>query len=121
MSEVISVLLGRSICHHSGLVLVPGTRTCLFETHAGAVPAAPNPLRAMEDLRWRSATIIVTVIAGLEFVALAGAGVAIFGNPLAGHLDTGTAKAAAPSKLPVSRPLPTKPTLARADTGVMVL
>jgi len=75
----------------------------------------------MDDLRWRTATIIVTLIAALEFVALAGAGVAIFGNPLAGHLGAGTAKAAAPRKLAVSKPLPTKPTLARTDTVVMVL
>jgi len=75
----------------------------------------------MDDLRWRTATIVVTVIAALEFVALAGAGVAIFGNPLASHLGTGTAKAAAPRKHLLSKPLPTKPTLARADTVVMVL
>jgi len=89
---------------------------------AGAGAAAPNPLRAMDDLRWRTAAIVVTVIAALEFVALAGAGVAIFGNPLASGLGgTGTAKAAATRKHVVSRPLPTKTTLTRAQTEVMVL
>ena len=48
----------------------------------------------MNDLKWRTAAIAVTAIAALEFVALAGAGVAIFGNPLASHLGAGTAKAA---------------------------
>src|SRR5437763_1996489 len=88
---------------------------------AGARGDAPNPLRAMDDLRWRTATIAVTAIAALEFVALAGAGVAIFGNPLASHLGAGTAKAAAPRRPAASRPLPTKTSLARTDTVVMVL
>jgi hypothetical protein len=74
----------------------------------------------MDDLRWRTAAIVVTAIAALEFVALAGAGVAIFGNPLASHLGTGTARAAS-RKVAASRPLPTKTTLARTDTVVMVL
>src|SRR2546421_8155502 len=75
---------------------------------AGARRGATNPLRAMNDLKWRTATIAVTAIAALEFVALAGAGVAIFGNPLASHLGAGTAKAAAPTQRTASRPLPTK-------------
>ncbi len=75
----------------------------------------------MDDLRWRTAAIVVTVIAALEFVALAGAGVAIFGNPLASHFGTGTAKAAPTRKHAVSHPLPTRTTLARSDTVVMVL
>jgi len=74
----------------------------------------------MNDLKWRTAAIAVTAIAALEFVALAGAGVAIFGNPLASHLGAGTAKAA-PKQRTASRPLPTKTTLARTDTVVMVL
>jgi LytR cell envelope-related transcriptional attenuator len=75
----------------------------------------------MDDLRWRTAAIVVTVIAALEFVALAGAGVAIFGNPLASGLSTGTAKAARARKHVVTRPLPTKTTLTRSNTVVMVL
>ena len=75
----------------------------------------------MNDLKWRTAAIAVTAIAALEFVALAGAGVAIFGNPLASHLGAGTAKAAAPRRPAASRPLPTKTSLARTDTVVMVL
>jgi hypothetical protein len=75
----------------------------------------------MDDLRWRTAAIAVTVLAALEFVALAGAGVAIFGNPLTSGLSAGTAKAAASRKPAVSRPLPTKTTLTRGQTKVMVL
>jgi hypothetical protein len=74
----------------------------------------------MDDLKWRTAAIVLTVVAALEFVALAGAGVAIFGNPLATNLSAGTAKAAA-RKVTRSRPLPTKTSLARSDTVVMVL
>src|SRR6266516_1033629 len=76
----------------------------------------------MDDLRWRTATIVVTVIAALEFVALGGAAVALLGNPLAAHFGTGTAKAAPPpAHVARTKPLPTKPTLARSDTVVMVL
>ena len=75
----------------------------------------------MNDLRWRTATIVVTTIAALEFVALAGVAVALLGNPLADHFGTSPAKAAAPRKPVPIRPLPTKPTLDRSDTVVMVL
>ena len=75
----------------------------------------------MEDLRWRTATIIVTAVAALEFVALAGAGVAIFGNPLVAHLSAGTARAAAPQTHPSAKPLPTRTTLTRRQTTVLVL
>ena len=74
----------------------------------------------MDDPRWRTATIVVTAIAALEFVALASAAVVLLGNPLAGELSTGTAKAARP-RVAQTKPLPTKPTLARSATKVMVL
>jgi hypothetical protein len=76
----------------------------------------------MDDLRWRTATIVVTAIAALEFVALAGAAVALLGNPLADHFGAATAKAAATrAHAARTKPLPTKPTLARSATRVMVL
>src|SRR6266581_5678312 len=75
----------------------------------------------MNDLRWRTATIVVTAIAALEFVALAGAAVVLLGNPLADHFGTSAAKAAPPRKQLRPRPLPAKPTLDRSDTVVMVL
>jgi hypothetical protein len=75
----------------------------------------------MDDLRWRTAAIVLTVVAALEFVALAGAGVAIFGNPLSTQIGSGTTKAAANRKHVASHPLPTKTSLARSDTVVMVL
>lgn len=76
----------------------------------------------MDDLRWKTATIVVTVIAALEFVALAGAAVAILGNPLAGSFGTASAKAArARTHVLRTKPLPTKPTLTRSQTRVMVL
>jgi LytR cell envelope-related transcriptional attenuator len=76
----------------------------------------------MDDLRWKTATIVVTVIAALEFVALAGAAVAILGNPLAGQFGTAAAKAArSHTHVLRTKPLPTKPTLTRSQTRVMVL
>jgi len=75
----------------------------------------------MNDFRWRTATIVVTTIAALEFVVLAGAAIAVLGNPLADHFGTSPAKAA-PARKPLrTKPLPTKPALARSDTVVMVL
>jgi LytR cell envelope-related transcriptional attenuator len=76
----------------------------------------------MDDPRWRKATIVVTAIAAIEFVVLAGAAVALLGNPLAGEFGTGTAKAARTrAHVAAAKPLPTKPTLARNATKVMVL
>ena len=81
----------------------------------------PNPLRAMQEPRWRTATIVVTVIAALEFVALAGAGVALLGNPLASHLKAEAAAAARP-RVRSTPPTPaTKAKLSRSETSVMVL
>jgi hypothetical protein len=75
----------------------------------------------MEDLKWRTAAIVVTVVAALEFVALAGGAVVVFGNPLASHLGAPAAKAA--SRIhKTTRPRPVaKPTLTRSQTVVMVL
>jgi hypothetical protein len=74
----------------------------------------------MEQGRWRNATIAMTLVAALEFVLLAGAGVALLGNPLAGHFKTGTASAAA-TKHTTQRSLPTHPTLPRSEVSVLVV
>ncbi len=73
------------------------------------------------DETWRKATIAVTVFAALEFVALAGLGMALLGNPLAGHLKAEAAAAAAPRVRTGRTVLPTKTTLARDQTSVIVL
>ena len=70
---------------------------------------------------WRKATIAVTVFAALELVALAGLGMALLGNPLARHLKAEAAAAAAPRVRTEPAVLPTKTTLARAQTSVIVL
>ena len=75
----------------------------------------------MDDLRWRTATIVMTAVAAVEFVALAGAAVALLANPLADHFGTSAAKAASPRSSLATKPTPTKPTLARRETMVMVL
>jgi hypothetical protein len=75
------------------------------------------------DQGWRKATIAVTVFAALEFVLLAGAGVALLGNPLASHLKAGTAKAASrPIRpAPKQQPQPTHAILPRREISVVVL
>ena len=73
------------------------------------------------DETWRKATIAVTVFAAVELVAIAGLGVALLGNPLAKRLKAEAAAAAAPRVRAGPRELPTKTTLARSQTSVIVL
>jgi LytR cell envelope-related transcriptional attenuator len=70
---------------------------------------------------WRRATIAVSAVAAVEFVAVAGLAVALLGNPLAGHIRASAAAAAAPPKRTATLPPATKATLARNQTSVMVL
>jgi hypothetical protein len=70
---------------------------------------------------WRKATIAVTVFAALELVALAGLGMALIGNPLSRHLKAEAAAAAEPRVRTGPAALPTKTTLSRAQTSVIVL
>jgi LytR cell envelope-related transcriptional attenuator len=70
---------------------------------------------------WRKATIAVTVFAALELVAVAGLGMALLGNPLSRHLKAEAAAAAAPRVRTGPEALPTKTTLTRAQTSVIVL
>jgi hypothetical protein len=70
---------------------------------------------------WRKAAIVVTVFAALELVALAGLAMALLGNPLSRHLKAEAASAAAPRVRSGPTVLPTKTTLARGETAVIVL
>jgi LytR cell envelope-related transcriptional attenuator len=70
---------------------------------------------------WRKAAIAVTVVAAVELVALAGLGMALVGNPLSHHLQAEAAAAAAPRVRTTPEALPTKTTLARDETSVIVL
>jgi hypothetical protein len=74
----------------------------------------------MELERWRSATIVVTVVATVELVLLAVAGIALVGNPLAGHFKAETASAA-PSHAAKAAPKPTRAALPRDEVSVIVL
>ena len=74
----------------------------------------------MEQERWRHATIVVTLVAALEFVLLAAAGIALLGNPLSGRFKAETASAA-PSSHKTERTRPTHPTLPRSEVSVVVL
>jgi LytR cell envelope-related transcriptional attenuator len=70
---------------------------------------------------WRKAAMAVTVFAALELVALAGLGMALLGNPLSHHLKAEAAAAAEPRVRTGPAALPTKTTLTRAETSVIVL
>ena len=69
---------------------------------------------------WRRATIAVSAIAALELCALAGIGIALFGNPLTSHLRA-TAAAAAPRERAVTHAPAKRALLERSETSVMVL
>ncbi|SRR6266571_2177015 len=70
---------------------------------------------------WRRATIAVSAVAAIELVALAGIGMVLLGNPLAGHFRDSAAAAAAPRKRSAT-PAPAKRAmLDRSETSVMVL
>jgi len=73
----------------------------------------------MELERWRSATIVVTFVATVEFVLLAAAGVALLGNPLAGSFKAEAASAAPAHATKPSKP--THPTLPRGEVSVIIL
>jgi hypothetical protein len=70
---------------------------------------------------WRRATIAVTVVASVELIVIAAIGIAMLGNPLAGHLRE-TAAAATPRKR-TATPAPAikKPILERNEISVMLL
>jgi LytR cell envelope-related transcriptional attenuator len=76
----------------------------------------------MEDARWRTATIAMSLVAAIEFVGLAVLGVALLGNPLASHLEARAAAAAAP-RVRSASPLPkaSQAKLPRSQTSVIVL
>lgn len=76
----------------------------------------------MERCRWRTATLVVTVVAALEFVVLAGGALVLLGHPLSRHLrPTAAAAAAAPRPHATARPTAADAKLARSETSVMVL
>jgi hypothetical protein len=76
----------------------------------------------MDDPRWRTATIAMSVVAAIEFVGLAVLGVALLGNPLASHLEARAAAAAAPRVRSASpRPKASEAKLPPSETSVIVL
>jgi LytR cell envelope-related transcriptional attenuator len=76
----------------------------------------------MDDAPWRRATIGMSIVAAIEFVALAVLGVALLGNPLASHLEARAAAAAAPRVRTASpRPKASQAKLPRSQTSVIVL
>jgi hypothetical protein len=76
----------------------------------------------MEDARWRTATIVISLVAAIEFVGLAVLVVALVGNPLASHIEARAAAAASPHVRTASpRPKASQAKLTRRQTSVIVL
>jgi hypothetical protein len=70
---------------------------------------------------WRRATIVVSVVATLELLALAAIAIVLVGNPLAKHLRETAAVAGTPRVRTAQPASPKTAALDRADTSVMVL
>jgi len=84
-----------------------------------------HPLPSLEAARpWRTATLVVSLIAGLELVVIVGAGVAVFGRSVAHKVQKAAiARAYAPAKTtaqPIDAPAGTA-SLPRAETVVTIL
>ena len=92
-----------------------------------------HPLAPTELVRpWRTATLVLTGIATIQFVLLIGAGIVLLGKQIAPHVHKAAAREAAARPVhvshPAAKPKATRtlaahaaPTLARAKTKVLVL
>ena len=88
-----------------------------------------HPIPSPEALvrPWRTATIVASVIAAVELVALLAAGVALVAKPLSRHMRAeAEARAITPAKKPKAHSLPAKPKekaprLTRTRVSVLVL
>jgi LytR cell envelope-related transcriptional attenuator len=70
--------------------------------------------------RWRTATIVITVVAAVELVGLAALGIALIGNPFGNRLVPRAAAAPAVHTA-TSRPKASQARLPRSQTSVIVL
>ncbi len=92
-----------------------------------------HPLAPTELVRpWRTATLVLTGIATIQFVLLIGAGIVLLGKQIAPHVHKAAAREAAARPVHVSHPAAKQkatralaahaaPVLARAKTKVLVL
>jgi len=92
-----------------------------------------HPLAPTELVRpWRTATLVLTGIATIQFVLLIGAGIVLLGKQIAPHVHKAAAREAAARPVhvshPAAKPKATRalaahaaPVLARAKTKVLVL
>jgi hypothetical protein len=83
-----------------------------------------HSLKTLQLVRpWRTATLVVSAIAAVEFVVLIVAAVVILGEPVAEKLQSeAKQRAASPAPRPQPQPSRTgKPSLVREDTSVLIL
>jgi LytR cell envelope-related transcriptional attenuator len=77
---------------------------------------------ALVTPRWRTATILVSLLAAVELAVLAVVGIAVAGKSIAHHVRNAAIDRAAGVPVAAPKPAPLgKPTLARSDTDVLVL
>ena len=76
----------------------------------------------LERSRWRTATILVSLLAAVELVALLAIGMSFFGKSVANHVQAAAAsKAAGIPAAPARNAKPGEPKLTRSSTDVLVL
>jgi hypothetical protein len=76
----------------------------------------------LEISRWRTATILVSLLAVVELVALLAIGMMFLGKSVAHHVEAAAAaQVAAPIRHPAAKTKPGAPTLTRGATDVLVL
>jgi hypothetical protein len=72
--------------------------------------------------RWRRATIVVSLLAVVELVALLAIGIAFLGKSVANHVEAAAAaQVAAPIRKQAAKTKPGAPRLTRGSTDVLVL
>jgi hypothetical protein len=78
---------------------------------------------ALQPTRWRTATIVVSLLAAIELAGLLAIGVAVLGKSVAHQVrNAAIQQVAGPALVAKPKPAPPgKPQLTRADTGVLVL
>ena len=74
-----------------------------------------------EASRWRTATIVVSLLAVLELMALLAIGMTLFGKSVVHHVQTAAVNKSVGAPAPPRATQPGAPELARGSTGVLVL
>ena len=83
--------------------------------------SAPSPSLDALVRPWRTATVVVSLVAAVELVVLVVAGIALIGKPLARHVRAAANEEVLGAPKTKAKPERSAPTLPRARTRVVVL